>query len=82
MQRDWSSAWCSHRIGRMCSSEKPTGRALSRNRDQATTDTGEPWALPRPCMGCSTRSEAEFGGAFSDPGNLVAGRSSSSEELD
>lgn len=42
----------------------------------ATTDTGELVArdLPRPVHArCSTRSEAEFGGAFSDPGNLVAG---------
>jgi hypothetical protein len=42
----------------------------------ATTATGElvARALPRPVHErCSTRSEAEFGGAFHDPENLVAG---------
>lgn len=42
----------------------------------ATTETGAlvARALTRPVhAGCPTRSEADFGGAFSDPGNLVAG---------
>lgn len=42
---------------------------------EATSSTGQLVSTPRPqpvVESCSTRSEAEFGGAFVDPANLVA----------
>jgi hypothetical protein len=54
-----------------CSSDQPGPEPLS---DTATTTEAELVSAPRPTpvrATCDTRSEADFGGAFADPLNLV-----------
>jgi hypothetical protein len=56
-----------------CSSDPPDAEPLS---DTATTTEAELVSTPRPTpvgATCDTRSEADFGGAFADPLNLVVG---------
>ncbi len=55
-------------------SEGPTARASTATSTETGAGELVARALPEPVRErCSTRSEAEFGGAFFDPGNLVAG---------